>query len=496
MLARDPRRALPALAALAGALLLGYGLLTRHGPALADEYVYLAGAKHLARTGSLDARFYDAQAVLLGGIPQQDVHDPGYVLLLGALTAVVRGGYWTAVALNVVAYLAGAWLVHRLARELAFGERTAWVAAALYLVLPAYLPFVFWVLPEVILGTLLLAGLVLAVRGGDRAWGAVLAALAVGLGLLVRESMAFGLPAVVAVLWRRGRLRAFAATLVVFVALVQLPLSRHRAPGGVNFWDAPTDGPRRGGFAVVHAARRGDLPAMLGYAWARVRGNARLLGHTGASELAILALFVLIPAWALLGRRSGGLLARRCLLGLIAGWAGLLASLVVLFVVGRWSGLRYLAFFMPPLLPWAARTVDEPRAARARWAVPAALAAACLTLDAQVLRVHNAYKASRQTRQEGISSYLERAIGTRPITRVAVPNGWRFGLEHYPVEVISSLPQTSRELRLLERAVWFDYLVLAADSPLAGEWDARPGRYLRVNLGDPTAQLNVYRRLR
>ena len=53
-----------ALAALAAALLAGYGFLTRWGPALADEYVYLSGARHFARTGSLDARFYDARAIL------------------------------------------------------------------------------------------------------------------------------------------------------------------------------------------------------------------------------------------------------------------------------------------------------------------------------------------------------------------------------------------------------------------------------------------------
>ena len=483
------------LAGLAAVLLLGYGLVTRHGPALADEYVYLAGARHFALTGSLDARFYDAQAILLRGHPHQDVHSPGYVILLGFLMSLVRGGYRTAVALNIAAYLASALLVHQLARGLGFGGRAARCSGALYLILPAYLPFVFWAMPEAILGMLFLGALVLAVRWGDRAAGAVLAGLVLGLGFLVRESFAFGALAAMAILRDRGKLRPFLATLALCIVLVHLPLSRDRAPGGVNFWADPPATAKPGGFAAVHAAQRGDLSRAFALGWDRLRSNVRRTSEATATEKGILALFILLPLWALAGHRAGGPLARRFLLGLAAGWAALLVCLLFLFVVGRWAGFRYLMFLMPGFLPWAGRTLEVPGPAFGRWAFPAATALACLTLDASVLEIHNQYKASRQQRQERLSGYVERYIGARPLTRVALPDGWGFGLRHYPAEVISSLPEGGGQLRALERAVWFDYLVLPGDSPLADEWDGRL-RYLRVNRDDPEPPLKIYRRLR
>jgi hypothetical protein len=69
------------------------------------------------------------------------------------------------------------------------------------------------------------------------------------------------------------------------------------------------------------------------------------------------------------------------------------------------------------------------------------------------------------------------------------------GLTHYPVEVISSVPDHGGELRLLERALWFDVLVLPGDTPLAGEMEGRL-KYRRVNGDDPEPPLLIYRRLR
>jgi hypothetical protein len=163
--------------------------------------------------------------------------------------------------------------------------------------------------------------------------------------------------------------------------------------------------------------------------------------------------------------------------------------------VGRWAGFRYLMFLVPAFLPWAARTTDDPRPSAARWAFPAALALACVALQASVLRIHNEYKISRQRRQEVTSGYVEHYVGAQPVSRLAFPNGWQFGLLHYPTEVISTLPAGGGELRALERAVWFDYLVLPGNSPLAVEWDARV-RYVRVNAEDPEPPLKIYRRLR
>src|SRR5688500_502980 len=217
------------LVALAGLLLAVYGATTRLGPALADEFIYLAGARHFAETGGLNARFYDADAILQIGHPHHDVHTPGYVILLGALMAVVKGGYRTAVALNVVGYVAAAWLVRALGLALGVGRGAAFAAAAVFLVLPASLAYTFWAMPEIVLTALFLASLVVAARGGDRAAGAAGAALFFGLAVLVRESALVAAPVPLALLWGRGRLRVFLGTIAVFLLLVYAPLSRHRA---------------------------------------------------------------------------------------------------------------------------------------------------------------------------------------------------------------------------------------------------------------------------
>jgi hypothetical protein len=109
------------------------------------------------------------------------------------------------------------------------------------------------------------------------------------------------------------------------------------------------------------------------------------------------------------------------------------------------------------------------------------------------VRVYDAYKESRQRRQENITAYVEQRIG--PASRIALVNGWLFGWRHPEVEVISSLPREGGTLRALERAAWFDYLVLPGDSPLIAEWDART-RYEPVNAAETEAPLRVYRRVR
>jgi hypothetical protein len=495
--ARESRRTWPgvlALAALAAVLLSGYGLRTRWGPALADEYVYLAGARHFARTASLDARFYDARAILARGHPHQDVHGPGYVILLGSLTALVRGGYGTAVGLNAAAFIAGALLVYALSRALALDVRAALVAGGLYLLLPGYLPFVFWVMPEVLLGTLFLGALVMAVRWGDHTWAALAAGLVLGLALLVRESVAFGTPAILAVL-RDGRRRAaMLAAFVAFVACVHVPLSRQRAPGGVNFWRAPADPSRPAGFAPWHAARDGNLTGAVAGFGRRILSNVSGPSEPNATEKGILALFLALAVGTFVRRRSGSPLPDRLATALAAGWLCLLLCILVLSVLGRWSGFRYLMFLMPALLPWA---VPPPRArpGASPWILPAAVALASVVLQVAVWRIHDEYKSSRQRRQEALAGYVERYVGLRPVGRLVLASGWRFGWRHYPTEVISSLPASVVELRALERAVWFDYLVLPAPSPLAADTAGRDG-YLRVNTADPDAPLEIYRRLR
>jgi hypothetical protein len=488
------RRGSLALLALAALLLTGYGLATRHGPALADEFIYLAGARHLALTGSLAARFYDAQAILQQGYPHHDVHAPGYVLVLGSLTAAVGGGYATAVWLNVIAYVASAFLVRGLSAALGLSLRAAWVAAALYLVLPAFLPYVFWAMAELVLGALFLTTLFVAAARGERPWGAALAGLLFGLTFLVRESALFGLPAVLGLMAVRGRLRIFLVAAGAFLLLVYVPLSRDRAPGGANFWE-PTSG-KAFGYESVQAARQGQWTSAARAALRRASDNLReLVGPTSAIEKGILATYGLMALASTLVWRRFGSAGRRLLEGAWLGLAGMLAVLFFVYVVGQWSGFRYLMFLIPALLPASVASLDSEAPPWRRAAIPVLLAVAWVALDVRTLALLNAYKASRQKRQEGIAAYVERYVDARSLTRIALTNGWLFGLRHYPVEVISSLPDGGGELRVLERAVWFDCLVLPGDTPLAGEMESR-ARYRRLNADDAAPPLLVYRRLK
>ena len=120
--------------------------------------------------------------------------------------------------------------------------------------------------------------------------------------------------------------------------------------------------------------------------------------------------------------------------------------------------------------------------------------AAMALAESGVVRTFDDYKASRQRRQENMTAYVEQRLGNAPVGRIALTNGWLFGWRHPGMEVISSLPADGGTLRLLERAAWFDYLVLPGDSPLGAEWDART-RYQRLN-PEADAALRIYRRVR
>src|SRR5258708_26432333 len=203
-----------------GAVLLamGGGRL-RRGRRGADEFTPRAGPRHSADTGRLDARYYDADAILARGHPHHDVHAPGYVLILGAFDLVAGRTNAAAVTLNAIAYAAAALLAYALARALDLEPRRARIAALLALLLPGALPYVFWAMAETVLGALVLAALVLAARGEDRPGWAAAAGRALVLGLLGRPSSLLALPAMLAL--QRGRARritlgAFLAALLLF----------------------------------------------------------------------------------------------------------------------------------------------------------------------------------------------------------------------------------------------------------------------------------------
>jgi 4-amino-4-deoxy-L-arabinose transferase-like glycosyltransferase len=472
--------------AAAALLLVLYGSSVRLGPALADEFIYLAGARHVARTGSLQARYYDASAILSRGYPHQDVHAPGYVLLLGAFDRVAGATNAAAIALNVLAYVAAALLAYALATALGVEPARARIAALLALLLPGALPYVFWAMAETVLGALVLLALVLAARGEDRPWTAAAAGLVLGLAFLVRESALFALPAVIALLGRRARRAALVAFVAVALA-VYAPLSRERAPGGANFW-VPSGGSAFG-FEAVQAARGGRVAASIALVGRRVAANAaELVGpSTTWTERGILASYLALPLLALARWPAHPPRSRRYLLGLLVGFVAVVALLFGVYVVVQWSGYRYAMFLMPAFLPLVLP------AGRAAWKIAGPFAVAAVVLLLGVRTVFNDYKSSRQKRQVGIADYVDRYVPTPP-DRIVLPNGWLYGWRHGPIEVISSLADGAA-LRKLERNLPFDYVVLPAGSALQQDTESR-ARYQRVNPDDADAPLVIFRRIR
>jgi hypothetical protein len=481
-----------ALVALGAALLVAYSAAVAHGPALTDEYVYLAGARHFAQTGRLDARFYDADAILQKGYPHQDVHTPGYVILLGAVSSVFGSGYATAVALNAAAYLASTLLVRGLSRALGFGPRGAWAAGALYLVLPAQLSYVFWAMAELPLGVLVLLTLYLAARFGRTVPGAVASAAAAAATLLVRESIVFVLPAVFVLLSGARRRLAFAAAAGVLVLAVYVPLGRDRAPGGANFW-APTGG-EAFGFEAVQAAAQGRLARTAERLLHRTAQNARevVAPETTWTERGFLASFVALVGLAAAGWPTYDRRQRQYVAALLLAWLALVAVLFGVYVVVRWSGFRYMMFLMPAFLPPALAAADGGR----RTYVPLALGLAGLLLLPSTAIIANAFKVPRLKRADLLDAYLRRYVDVAQARRIVLPKGFSFGYQHYPLEVITTLPSGGGgQLRALERAVDYDYLMLPAGHELSAEYHQRQ-RYRLLNGSESDPPYEIYQRLK
>jgi hypothetical protein len=478
------------LAALVGvALTLGYGAALRyHGLGIPDEFIYLAGAKRLVHDGSLDACFYRTEAILERGYPHQDDHAPGYVLLLGAAFLLLPHTYWGAVALNVAAMAAAAWLVALLGREL--GAEQPWVGAALLFVLPTVLAYVFWIMAEVALATLVLAALVAAARLGGRSWGAAAAGVLLGTAFLVRESALFVLPALLTLLPRRRAVALCLGGFLAFGLLVYAPLSVRRAPGGANFW-VPTSG-RAFGYQSVAAAREGRVSAALSAMGQRASANWKEVVAAPRTEQGFLLIFLALPAVALAGWRRHSPRARRFYAALSLAWLAMVVLLTGVYVLARWSGFRYLMVLMPAFLPALASAARVPRPPVLRWWPPAAVFVAGLALLVSTHRILDPFKATSSS-APALFAYLERHFAGKPPRTVLYFRGYELALADPPIEVIFTLPADQRELRRLENAVWFDYVVLSPGQELRKVLNHRR-RYRLVNGDDPTAPVQIYAR--
>jgi Dolichyl-phosphate-mannose-protein mannosyltransferase len=476
---------------LAVLLLLAYGMTFGfHSAALPDEFIYLAGARRFAQSGSLNACFYMYEAILSHGYPLKDDHAPGYVILLGSFFRLFPAGYWGAVALNVLAYLAGAWLVGELSREL--GGTRPWIASALFLVLPTTLAYVYWIMAEVVLVTLFLLALWVAARHASRPLGAMAAGVLLGVTFLVRESALFGLPAMLALAPGKRRAALMLAGFLAFTLLVYVPLSIDRAPGGANFW-APTSG-KAFGYQIVESAQEGRFWAAANGFVERAAANWSELLVTRRTEQGFLLLFTLLPLWSLatLGGRSSR--EKRFYVALSAGFVAMVLLQFGVYVIARWSGFRYLMILMPPFLP--AFDVSIPGRGRAaiRWVPAAVTFIGGLTLIPPTHRILDPFKAT----SSGVAAqleYIRRYTGPELPRVVLYRRGYCFGLAERPIDVIFTVPGDLKELRRLERAVWFDIAVVGD----AAQLESRPGhlqRYRLLNGDDPDPPFSIYARLK
>jgi hypothetical protein len=338
---------------------------------------------------------------------------------------------------------------------------------------------------ESVLTVLVLAAAVVAARSGGAVSAAVAGAV-LGAAFLVRESAVFALPAVMALL--RGRRRVWCGVAFLLVGLVvYAPLSRHRAPGGANFW-APTGG-RAFGYEAVAAGREGRASAALAAVAARSADNARQFVAPGTTwtERGVLACYLATALLAAAGLRHRPPRARHHALAVLAGFAAVVALLFGVYVVVQWSGFRYAMFLVPLLLPVAIPPTRPGRIAAA------GLAAAGLVLLFPTQQILDAYKVSRQRRQAGIAGYVEKYVKDDP-DRVILANGWLYGWRHSPTEVISSLPDQPGLLRSLEQKIWFDYLVIPPEASLRADV-AHRRQYAAVNGDDPDPPLLIFRRV-
>jgi hypothetical protein len=123
----------------------------------------------------------------------------------------------------------------------------------------------------------------------------------------------------------------------------------------------------------------------------------------------------------------------------------------------------------------------------------AAVAAASLWLDDWQIRFFNRYKGTDLEDQARNAAYLSRYLDRYQPHRIA-SRSFVYGLTHYPVEVIWSLPRDGNELAALNQAISYDFLALHEKSDLRRYLIDNP-RFVRINRDDRGAEFLIWRRL-
>jgi len=440
--------------------------------------------------GSLDTHFYLTHSLLVRGYPHRDVHLPGYLLALAPLVGALGATLTAGVALNLLLFLASIPLVFLVARAVLPDRTGALVAAALFTLLPPFPGYLYVVYPELAVAFVFLAGLAWLFHGRG-GWHAPLAGVLFALGALFRETLLFAWPLYLARLPRRQWLRGFAPAALATLLLVVAPLSRNRAVHPNALYPSLVEEALRSAspFTSLVSVVAGNVAANL-----RLAAQARPWESAEDLTLAMLALLALAPllAWGTLTPAARRLAAATlCSLGLLT--AAVLAVYVVRQRGGVWGGVRAYMGWAPLLLCFALAPLVRLRAAWGRAALLAALVAAFVHVDRRHLDFFYRYKAADHEDQDRQARLIERSVDPFRPRRVVARN-FLYGLSHYPVEVVWSLPRDQQELSRLERAIPFDFLVIHRVSPLRLALVGNP-HYRRVNKADKDAELLIWRRL-
>jgi hypothetical protein len=351
---------------------------------------------------------------------------------------------------------------------------------------PGYLTVVY---PEMLVTAVALAGLAWLARGGG-ARHAAFAGVLLAAGALFRETLLLAFPLYFLVLTPRARWRGFLPALVATLLLGVAPLSRDRAVHPNALYPS-----------VLMEARRSPDPVgtFTGVLLQNVETNLRMVTEaapfSSAEDATLLFLFALIVV-AALGYRRLPPPARRFAAGTFLSLAVLTAAVLVLYVVrergGVWGGVRAYMCWAPVLLLLVCGQVAAlPR--RARAAIAVAALAVFLGLDQWHLYRFYRYKRADLEDQDRNARYLEKYIGNEAPHRI-VSRSFIYGYEHYPVEVVWSLPRDREELVALEKAIDYEYFSIHEKHPIRLHLVQNP-RYLRVNKDDKGAEFIIWRRL-
>jgi hypothetical protein len=490
------RRHLPAGLAVLGPVLLAVAVAAGAGrraiPAIAwpDEIIYLVGARNVRERGTLDTNFYLTYSLLRRGYPHRDVHMPGYVLALAPAVAVFGPTLRAAALLNALLFAASTALVYAIARGVLTGRAQAVTAAALFAVLPPFPGYLFVAYPEIVVTFVFLAGVAVLVHARGLA-GAAVAGVLYATGALFRETLLLALPLYLVRLPPRARGRAFLPAAVTTLLMVVVPFARDRAVHPNALYPSVLEEARRSEHPVAALAQ-----AVLANVAANLRATARMDPETNAED-AMLALVVLMAAGAALGARHLSPDARRLASATLVSLALLTAAVLTLYVVrergGVWGGVRAYMAWMPLLVVFTTPLLFAPRLRAVTAGLALAAATGALALDLWQVRFFNRYKGSDLEDQSRNAEYLSRYLDAHHPVRIA-SRSFLYGFQHYPIEVIWSLPRDGRELAALNQAISYEFLAIHEKSPLLAALKDNP-RYLRVNREDRGAALLVWRRL-